>query len=444
MGRAVRLLLLSLMVGVLGTSLATAQSDSSVNEPEAKATKTAKPTKTRTPTPTKTPKPTKTRTPTPTKTPKPTKTRTPTPTKTPKTKTPTPTRTATQTATRTATPTATATAATGGLPVAAWVTDSSQRVLSFASGASGNADPATIISGSNTGFETPDQLVLDSTGKIYVANFVGAAAPGVIGDGSVTIYAADSNGNMAPVAVIAGADTGLKNPSGVALDASGNIYVANSGGGSTETGSVTVYPAGSNGDVSPSATIAGTIADHDDGLAVPSAIAVGPDGKIYVANSDGGPSGVGSITVYAAGANGDVSPIAAITGDVLGDNNAGLSGPQSIAVDSSGTIYVANESVIGGGTKGSVTIYPAGSNGNVTPSATIAGDNTFVDIPSGVAVDAHGNIYVSNPENDLTDFPAGVITVFAPGSNGNVAPIATVGGDTSELNLPIGIAIKPQ
>ena len=37
----------------------------------------------------------------------------------------------------------------------------------------------------------------------------------------------------------------------------------------------------------------------------------------------------------------------------------------------------------------------------------------------------------------------GVIAVFAPGSNGNVAPIATVGGDNSELNLPIGIAVKP-
>ena len=159
-------------------------------------------------------------------------------------------------------------------------------------------------------------------------------------------------------------------------------------------------------------------------------------GKIYVANESGGPSGNGSVTVYAAGSSGKATPIATITGSTDGDNNAGLETPLGIVVDSSGTIYVANQS-------NSVTIYAAGSDGNVTPTTTIAGANTLLDVPNGIAVDSKGNIYVTNAEDDQTDFPTGVITVYPPGSNGDVAPIVTIGGDSDNVNFPIGIAVKP-
>jgi hypothetical protein len=57
--------------------------------------------------------------------------------------------------------------------------------------------------------------------------------------------------------------------------------------------------------------------------------------------------------------------------------------------------YVANEgSGIGG--VDSAKIYAAGSNGNVAPIATIAGPLTQLDKPNGIAVDSIGNIYVAN------------------------------------------------
>src|SRR3989442_7041473 len=55
-------------------------------------------------------------------------------------------------------------------------------------------------------------------GPLYVANYNGS---------SVTAYAAGATGNATPTATIAGSKTGLNQPSGVALDAAGRVYVAN-------------------------------------------------------------------------------------------------------------------------------------------------------------------------------------------------------------------------
>src|SRR5438094_7993262 len=54
-------------------------------------------------------------------------------------------------------------------------------------------------------------------GPLYVANYDGS---------SVTAYAAGATGNATPTATIAGSNTGLNHPSGIALDAAGQLYVA--------------------------------------------------------------------------------------------------------------------------------------------------------------------------------------------------------------------------
>src|SRR5262249_32935298 len=69
--------------------------------------------------------------------------------------------------------------------------------------------------------------------KLYVTNPC---------DSTVTAYPAGSNGNISPLSPV----TGLANPQGVAVDASGRVYVANSC-----TNSLTLYAAGSNGEVKP-------------------------------------------------------------------------------------------------------------------------------------------------------------------------------------------------
>jgi len=271
----------------------------------------------------------------------------------------------------------------------------------YATGASGDATPTATIAGSNTGLNFPVGIALDGAGNIYVTN---AGFPF-----SITVYAAGASGNATPTAMIAGGNTGLNSPLGIALDGAGNIYVVNQSGG---IGSITVYAPGASGNATPTATIAG----GNTGLSFPSGIARDGAGNIYVANSFS--SITVSITVYAAGASGNATPTATIAG-----GNTGLDGPAGIALDGAGNIYVANNN------GNSITVYAAGASGNATPVATIAGGNTGLGGPVGIALDGAGNIYV-------TDNSSNSITVYAAGASGNATPTATISGSNTGLSKP--------
>jgi len=371
------------------------------------ATKSTTPTNTGTPTSTTTPTRSSTSTVTstatatgitPTSTVSPTATTSPTPTTTlSPTATISPTPTATTTVTATASPTV-------GVPIYVSNFSANSVACYWPGSTSGNLSPIATISGASTGLSSPAGIALNPSGKLYVANE----------SGTVTVYPAFSNGNVAPVATISGASTGLSAPLGIALDVTGKIYVANLG-----NSSVTVYPASSNGNVAPSATISGTIT----GLNSPRGIAVDASGKIYVANcpTKTCSPGTSTITVYAAGSHGNVSSSARISG-------SGLDSPLGIILDPSGNLYVAN---LDGN---SVTVYSAGSIGSALPIATISGSNTGLSSPKFVAVDSSGNIFVTNGGTNT-------ITVYPPGSNGNVSPAMSISGSSTGLNFPEGIAV---
>jgi hypothetical protein len=194
------------------------------------------------------------------------------------------------------------------------------------------------------------------------------------------------------------------------FDAKGEIYIANNGVATGQPPSqILVYPAGAHGDPSPTRAFGGSTS----GLS-PYGIAIGTTGTIYVTSTNYDTEN--RVLVYAPGARGSDAPIATIAG-----NNTGLHYPIGIAVDRSGTIYVAND---GGG--GSVTIYAAGANGNVAPTATIAGSNTSLAGTYGLAVDAWRNIYVA------TGLIGSEINVYGPGASGNVAPTATISGNVDD------------
>ena len=85
-----------------------------------------------------------------------------------------------------------------------------------------------------------------------------------------------------------------------------------------------------------------------------------------------------SVTVYPSSANGDVPPVATITGAATG-----LNAPTGLALDiANGEIYVAN---VNGN---AITVYPISANGNVAPTRTIAGGSTGLNRPFGIAFDA--------------------------------------------------------
>ena len=271
--------------------------------------------------------------------------------------------------------------------------------------------PANTLQATTVGL-TGSPQVFTASSALYVASS---------NTNSVVVYPIGSTGNATPSVIIAGANTGLAGPFGIARDASGALYVTNN------NNSVTVYTAGASGNVAPVATIAGA----STGLAGPSGAAIDASGRLYVANQ-----GNTSITVYAAGASGNVSPVTTIAGP-----NTNLSRPIDLTFDASGNLYVVNLGVYGTITgNSSVTVYPPGANGNATPLATIMGGNTGMLNSLGVALDAAGNIYVSNygNTNDNASNSQTSITVFAMGASGNIAPINTIAG-LGTLSEPTGL-----
>ena len=232
-------------------------------------------------------------------------------------------------------------------------------VTEYASQATGNVLPITVISGSGSGIGKPTGIVVDSAGNIYVANTTGTPSF----TSSVLIFAAGSGGAAAPTALISGSNTGLNFPVGIDVDSKGNILVANTSG-PAGNGNVEIFASGSTGNVAPTSVIGGPLT----GLVNPTGIVLDSAGNIYVADS-----AANSVSVFAAGASGNVAPIRVIAGAATTLNN-----PSDVLIDPSGNLLVTN-TASGNGT-GKILIFPSTANGNVAPTQAIAAPGTVVGL----------------------------------------------------------------
>jgi hypothetical protein len=317
-----------------------------------------------------------------------------------------------------------------------------QNLMVFPSTADGSAVPSTqLIFPENDqpdkGDVTPRLCTIDSSGNIWVtANLLGGGA----GPNYVARYAPNASGNTAPEQMITGATL----PGGVnqvldvlavAVDTSGQIYVLNDESVLPQGvyGQVLIFPAGAQNVATPVGILEGTQTQ----LAGPTGIALAGDGTLYVSNAGANSSTFdGSITVYAPGAQGNAAPTRVISGQ-----NTRLVDPVGLTLDSAGYLYVANGYFIADGPgnnvfSGEVLVFAPGANGNAAPVRTISGSKTSFSNPAkGVAVDSQGWIYVT--ERD--------ILVFAPGANGDIAPsqhIVNSNSDRGSIEGWFGIALR--
>jgi sugar lactone lactonase YvrE len=249
--------------------------------------------------------------------------------------------------------------------------------------------------GTNAGFKNPTGIVIDSIGNIYVADFNNQRIRKITTDGVVTSFA----GGNATLSYADGTGTnvGFSSPLGVAIDSLGNIYVAEYGNHRirkiTSAGVVSTF-AGSGTTAFLDAT--GTNASFYR----PYGIAVDSTGNVYVADSS-------NYRIRKITSAGVVTTLAGKSTATFVDGvgtNAGFWVPQGVTVDSAGNVYVAdtgNNRIRKITSAGVVTTLAGGLTGTTGTFADGIGTNAGFSNPIGLTVDYIGNIYVADTNNNL-------------------------------------------
>jgi hypothetical protein len=289
-------------------------------------------------------------------------------------------------------------------------------VAVYPASASGMPSPLVTITGAFfTGPVGPEGAAVDATANIlYVCD-----------EESVLVF---PQGATTPARTItSSAITGTLRR--IAADSSGNVYVS----GTVLVSGVTTYgvaifgPTASTG-ATPLATFSSTAFTTTQ-----TGVAVDGSGNIYVANSNQS-GGYNTVLEFAPGASGFATPIRTIGGGP--NSHLGEASLGGIAIDSSNNVYV---SVLADAYNAadSIEIYAPSVTGDQPPTREIVGSAAALSSPTSLALDASGNLYVSNAAGALTP-----INVFAPGANGNQAPTRTLdptlGGTTGGVGITIG------
>ena len=220
--------------------------------------------------------------------------------------------------------------------------------------------------------------LLDASGNLLANVYVQG-----IGVGPLVTFANSTPGDYGPgKQSILG--SGFFHPSGVAVDVSGNLFVA-------DTGNNTVKEIlAVNGSIPPSPTIK-TLGSGFNG---PYGVAVDGSGNVFI--GDRGDDSVKEI--LAAGGYTTVKTLG---------GGFGFGGPNGVAVDGNGNVFVAdwvNDAV-----------YEILAAGGYTTVKTLGGGFNYVD---GVAVDGNGNVFVADFTNNVKEILAasGYTTVRELGS----------------------------
>lgn len=282
--------------------------------------------------------------------------------------------------------------------------------------------------GTSAQFKKPHDLVFDANGNLFVTDGDNHKIRRITTTGDVSTFAGsnygftDGSGNTAQFQFI----------KGIAIDVNRNLYVA-------DENSQRIRKITSGGEVS---TLAGNgsegSGDNTVGTSAqfryPSGVAVDASGNVYVADKD-------NHRIRKIVPSGEVSTFAGSSEGAADGNgtSAQFKKPYDAVFDASGNMYVTdsdNHKIRKITPAGEVSTF-AGSSYGFSDGPGASAQFQFI---KGIAIDANGNLYVAdeNSHRIRKITPAGVVSTLAgTGSEG----FADGAGSTAQFNYPTGVAV---
>ena len=305
-------------------------------------------------------------------------------------------------------------------------------VVTILAGAA-NAAPGFIDgTGAAARFNIPYGIAVDSTGNLYVADTGNNAIRKITSGGVVSTLAGAGQFNSGS-ADGTGAAARFNIPNGIDVDSTGNLFV-------TDMYNHTIRKITPTGLVSTFAGTAGSTGSADGtGAAarfnVPNGIVLDSTGNMYV--TDNG-SCIRKITSL-----GVVSTLAGVAGSTGSADGAGTTArffdPKNIDIDSTGNLYVADaRHTIRKITPTGIVSTFAGTAGSPGTEDGTGAAARFI-FPYGIAVDSTGNVYVTENCRIRKITPGGVVSTLAGVAGSSVVTDGT--GSAARFGTPLGIAV---
>jgi len=301
------------------------------------------------------------------------------------------------------------------------------------------------------GMSYPTGIAIDATGNVWTANIGGSGFAGTISKLSPTGAILNPTG-ISGSGYTAG---GLTTAFGIAIDASGNVWAGNAGGGSLNSLPYDNGHGASLVELSNSGTVlSGASGFTGGGINGPLGIAIDPGGNVWTANS-----GTWTLSEFNGSTGAAISPAGGYTG-------GGLNDPYGIVVDNGPLIWTANENnsswslfsdtgtadsgssgYSGSGVThpfsialdGSTALWIASSNGTIqeinAAGTTVSGPKGFTDGYTngfvGMGIDGSGNVWAVRPYG-INGLSTGSLTEFVGAATPLVTPVV------ANLKAPYG------
>jgi uncharacterized protein (TIGR03437 family) len=291
----------------------------------------------------------------------------------------------------------------------------------------------------------PNGVAVDAVGNVYIAEFLDQRVRKVAANGSITTVAgtgvAGFSGDGGPATTAT-----LNSPSRVALDKAGNLYIADSDNFRVRKvaldGTITTVAgngsADSSGDGGPATSAA---VDSPGDLALDTA------GNLFISSGAFVGEGRGNV-IRKVTPGGLITTVAGngtagYSGDGGPATNAALNAPEGLAIDNAGNLFIADQFNRRIRKVSNGIITTVAGNG----SAGYAGDggpavSAELAGPAGMTIDAAGNLYIADRDNNRVRVLLNNGTISTVAGNGIADSTGDGGPATSaSLNSPRSLAI---